>query len=173
MAGPEGIHGTRLRDGPTSRRRLALPHALAEGTEHSNRGVVREVVEPERLVFTFAWDEEDGKPGREMLITITLAERRDQTEMTFSQAVFESVEDRDGHQGGWSESFDKLAAREDGLNMGTRSESLAIRVDQSNKDLLAAVEERTPDLWAARCSDGEWTQGFAAFHAATAVGEIT
>jgi uncharacterized protein YndB with AHSA1/START domain len=81
-----------------------------EGTEHSNRGLVREVVEPERLVFTFAWDEEDGKPGREMLITITFAERGDQTEMAFSQAVFESVEDRDGHQGGWSESFDKLGA---------------------------------------------------------------
>jgi len=81
-----------------------------EGTEHSNRGVVREVVEPERLVFTFAWDDEDGKPGREMLITITFAENGDRTEMTFHQTVFESVEDRDGHQGGWSESFDKLAA---------------------------------------------------------------
>jgi uncharacterized protein YndB with AHSA1/START domain len=81
-----------------------------EGTEHSNRGVVREVVELERLVFTFAWDDEDGKPGREMLITITFADHGDQTEMTLSQAVFESAEDRDGHQGGWSESFDKLAA---------------------------------------------------------------
>jgi len=44
-----------------------------------------------------------------MLITITFEEHRDQTAMTFSQAVYESVEDRDGHQGGWSESFDKLA----------------------------------------------------------------
>ena len=81
-----------------------------EGKVYSNRGVVREVVEPERLVFTFAWDEEDGKPGREMLITITFAERDGRTEMTFTQAVFESAEDRDGHQGGWSESFDKLGA---------------------------------------------------------------
>jgi uncharacterized protein YndB with AHSA1/START domain len=80
-----------------------------DGTVHSNRGVVREVVEPERLVFTFAWDDEDGKPGREMLITIALAERDGKTEMTFSQSVFESAEDRDGHRGGWSESFDKLA----------------------------------------------------------------
>jgi uncharacterized protein YndB with AHSA1/START domain len=81
-----------------------------EGTEHSNRGVVREVVEPERLVFTFAWDDADGKPGREMLITITFAEHGAQTEMTFTQAVFESAEDRDGHSEGWNESFDKLAA---------------------------------------------------------------
>ena len=77
--------------------------------EHANRGVVRDVVEPERLVFTFAWDNEDGSPGREMLITITLADHPEGTEMTFHQAVFESDEDRDGHRGGWSESFDKLA----------------------------------------------------------------
>jgi len=57
--------------------------------------------------------------------------------------------------------------------MGTRSESLATKVEQSIKDLLAAVEASTPEQWAARCTDGEWTQGFAAFHAATAVGEIT
>jgi uncharacterized protein YndB with AHSA1/START domain len=82
----------------------------AEGVEYANGGVVREIVEPERLVFTFAWDEEDGTPGREMLITITFAERGAQTEMTFAQAVFESTEDRDGHSEGWSESFDKLAA---------------------------------------------------------------
>jgi len=81
-----------------------------DGREYSNRGVVREAVEPERLVFTFAWDNEDGSPGREMLITITFADRDGATEMTFAQAVFESAEDRDGHREGWSESFDKLAA---------------------------------------------------------------
>jgi uncharacterized protein YndB with AHSA1/START domain len=82
-----------------------------EGQEFSNGGVVREVVEPEHLVYTFAWDDENGKPGREMLVTVTLEERDDgRTEMTFTQAVFESVEDRDGHRGGWTESFDRLAA---------------------------------------------------------------
>lgn len=30
--------------------------------------------------------------------------------MTFHQAEFESAEDRDGHEQGWSESFDKLEA---------------------------------------------------------------
>jgi uncharacterized protein YndB with AHSA1/START domain len=80
-----------------------------DGAEYSNGGTVREVDEPHRLVFTFAWDEEDGTPGREMQITITFAERGGKTEMTFSQGVFESDEDRDGHREGWSESFDKLA----------------------------------------------------------------
>jgi len=80
-----------------------------EGTVHSNRGIVREIVPSERIAFTFGWDDPDGSPGREMLITITFAEHDGGTEMTFAQSVFDSVEDRDGHREGWSESFDKLA----------------------------------------------------------------
>jgi uncharacterized protein YndB with AHSA1/START domain len=81
-----------------------------DGKPYANGGNILEAIEPERLVFTFAWDDEDGRPGREMLITITLADLGGRTEMTFHQAVFEDIEDRDGHRGGWSESFDKLAA---------------------------------------------------------------
>jgi len=57
--------------------------------------------------------------------------------------------------------------------MGTRSESLATKVEQTIKDFLAAVEASTPEQWAAWSSDGEWTQGFSAFHAAAAIGAIT
>ncbi len=56
--------------------------------------------------------------------------------------------------------------------MGTRSEDLAIKVEQSANDLLAAVEASTPEQWAAPCSDGEWSQGFAAYHAAAAIAPI-
>ena len=31
-----------------------------------------------------------------------------QTSMHFHQAIFESVASRDGHEGGWNESFDRL-----------------------------------------------------------------
>jgi hypothetical protein len=56
--------------------------------------------------------------------------------------------------------------------MSTRSESLAEKVEQTIKDLLASVEASTPEQWAARCSDGEWTQAVAAFHAATTIAEV-
>lgn len=56
--------------------------------------------------------------------------------------------------------------------MGTRAEDLATKVEQSANDLLAAVEASSPEQWAAPCSDGEWSQGFAAFHAAAAIGPI-
>jgi uncharacterized protein YndB with AHSA1/START domain len=79
------------------------------GQELWQGGVYREVVEPERLVFTFAWDGEDGRPGHETVITLTFAERQGKTTMTLRQAVFDTVAQRDGHQGGWSSSFERLA----------------------------------------------------------------
>ena len=47
-----------------------------EGTEHRSFGVYREISEPERLVFTFAW-EQGGSPGHgpETIVTVTFAER--------------------------------------------------------------------------------------------------
>lgn len=71
-------------------------------------GVFREIVAPERLVLTFAWDGKDGCRGHETLVTVTFAEHQGRTKMTFRQAAFESVEQRDGHQGGWTSSFDRL-----------------------------------------------------------------
>ncbi len=86
----------------------------SEGKDYWFQGVYREVVEAERLVFTFAW-EEDGERGQENLVTITFADENGKTRMTFKQAPFKSVEERDGHEGGWSEAFDKLAAYAAGM----------------------------------------------------------
>jgi uncharacterized protein YndB with AHSA1/START domain len=80
-----------------------------KGTEYWARGTYREIVAPERLVFSFAWEEPAGVPNRDMLVTVTFADRDGKTEMTFRQAGFESVEDRDSHRGGWQECLDDLA----------------------------------------------------------------
>src|SRR5258705_11539625 len=40
-----------------------------DGTDHWLQGVYREVVAPERLVFTWAWEDATGKPGHETLVT--------------------------------------------------------------------------------------------------------
>ena len=80
-----------------------------EGTEHWQRGVCREVVEPERLVFTFAWEDSEGKPGHETLVTVTLAEFGAKTKLTLHQAVFETVTARELHQGGWASALECLA----------------------------------------------------------------
>ena len=80
----------------------------AEGKEYWMRGIYREIVAPERIVFTFSWEEE-GERGLENLVTITFAEQGDKTRMTFRQAFFESVSERDSHNGGWTSCFDRLA----------------------------------------------------------------
>ena len=70
-------------------------------------GVYREIAAPERLVFTFAWDTE-GDLRDETLVTIGLADLDGKTEMTFVQTGFPTVADRDGHDEGWTSSFEDL-----------------------------------------------------------------
>ncbi|HEX4602895.1 MAG TPA: SRPBCC domain-containing protein [Candidatus Angelobacter sp.] len=79
-----------------------------EGVEHWLQGVYREVVRPERLVFTHAWVGADGKPADETLVTITFTERDGKTELTLRQTGFKSVESRNGHSLGWNSTFDRL-----------------------------------------------------------------
>jgi uncharacterized protein YndB with AHSA1/START domain len=81
-----------------------------KGEESWMRGVYREIVAPERLVFTFAWEDAAGKPGHETLVTVTFAEQNGKTKLTFHQAIFETVSSRDAHHEGWSECLDRLAA---------------------------------------------------------------
>jgi uncharacterized protein YndB with AHSA1/START domain len=72
-------------------------------------GVYREIVQDELLVFTHAWEGDDGKPEHETLVTIRFEDEGSKTKMIFEQSLFKSVESRDGHQGGWTQCFDKLA----------------------------------------------------------------
>ena len=74
------------------------------GREFPVGGEYREVVEPERLVFTWALDESGG----ESLVTITFADHGDKTEMTFHQAGFLSGDESAGVAEGWSSAFDRL-----------------------------------------------------------------
>jgi uncharacterized protein YndB with AHSA1/START domain len=110
--GPEGYSATTVeldaRPGGAWRLGMRSP----EGEEHLQGGVIREIVPPERLVYTFAWEEADGTPGHETLVSVTLAEHGPdaaQTLMTFRQGTFENVDSRDGHLVGWDSAFNVLA----------------------------------------------------------------
>lgn len=76
-----------------------------EGKEYAEHGVFREIVEPERLVFTQAWEDAAGNPKHETLVTITFTEQGNKTLLAFRQGVFESVTSRDSHEEGWSSAF--------------------------------------------------------------------
>jgi uncharacterized protein YndB with AHSA1/START domain len=94
-----------IRPGGSFRIRMRSP----EGVEQGLQGVYREIVEPERIVFTHAWLDADGKPGKETLVTVTFAERDGKTELTLRQTGFASIESRDGHYQGWNSALDRLA----------------------------------------------------------------
>ena len=79
-----------------------------EGKDLWLGGTYREIVPPERLVFTHAWDDPGGKPGHETLIAVILKERGGKTEMNFRQTGFDSDESRDGHNDGWNQCFERL-----------------------------------------------------------------
>jgi len=73
------------------------------------RGEFREIVRPERIVWTFEWE---GMPGHVSVDTLTLEEQDGKTTL-MSTSVFDSVEDRDGRlelvkDSGATETYDRL-----------------------------------------------------------------
>ena len=74
------------------------------------RGVYREVVTPERLVFTYAFEDDVGRPLHQTVVTVGFAEEGSRTKVTLHQAIFETVTARDDHMRGWTEALEHLAA---------------------------------------------------------------
>lgn len=80
------------------------------GKDEWQRGVFREIVAPERLVFTYAFEDATGRLGHQTLVTATFSDHAGKTKLTLRQAVFETVLVRDDHIRGWTEALDRLAA---------------------------------------------------------------
>jgi uncharacterized protein YndB with AHSA1/START domain len=77
--------------------------------EQGFHGEFREIVRPERIVWTFEYD---GMPGHVSVQTLTLEEHDGKTTMT-ATSVFDTVEDRDGMlesgmEEGAAETMDRL-----------------------------------------------------------------
>jgi len=92
-----------------------------EGQDYWTTGVYREIVEPERIVYTDAFADEKGNPvpashygmsgewPLEMLVTVTFEEHEGKTTMTLRHVGLPSGQMSDLTGAGWNESFDKLA----------------------------------------------------------------
>jgi uncharacterized protein YndB with AHSA1/START domain len=94
-----------VRPGGAWRRCMRSP----EGSLHWKRGVYREIAEPERLVFTYADEDADGRVGHETLVTVSFAEEDGKTRLTLRQAVFDSAEACAAHEGGWTSCLERSA----------------------------------------------------------------
>jgi len=84
-----------------------------DGTNYVMGGRYREILPPDRLVFSHAWEDnlEPGHvPGHEAMIEIDLHEFEGMTRMSFKVTGLESESGRDGQKQGWSEAFENLRA---------------------------------------------------------------
>jgi uncharacterized protein YndB with AHSA1/START domain len=87
-----------------------IVHRGPDGEEYGFRGEFREIVPPEKIVWTFEFE---GMPGHVSVETLTLDEQDGKTKLT-ATSVFDSVEDRDGMlesgmEEGAVETWDRLA----------------------------------------------------------------
>jgi uncharacterized protein YndB with AHSA1/START domain len=73
-------------------------------------GTYREVIPPEKLVFTWEWqnDPDRGESG-DSLITVEFHDRGGRTEVVLTQAGFPSEASRKDHQSGWEECLASIA----------------------------------------------------------------
>ncbi|KKJ76885.1 hypothetical protein WH95_10685 [Kiloniella litopenaei] len=71
-------------------------------------GVYTEIEDPSKLVFTWAWIDENGIRGHETEVTILLHDEGKKTLMEFSQKIFADAEQWDQHRKGWKSSWDCL-----------------------------------------------------------------
>lgn len=78
-----------------------------DGEDHDVSGTYLEVVQDQKLVFTWAWK---STPERVSQVTITLNAVSGGTELVFHHAQFYDQAARDGHSVGWGATFQKLDA---------------------------------------------------------------
>jgi uncharacterized protein YndB with AHSA1/START domain len=103
-----GPHGSRVSHSEMDFRvggawRLCM--AFENGAEHWTHGVYREIRPRERLAMTYINDAD----GHEMLVEVDFLEEGTRTRLKLRQSIFLSINERDGHRGGWSQTLEAFA----------------------------------------------------------------
>ena len=81
-----------------------------DGVDYWRHGRYIEVVEPERLVFTYISDDPESDPEHETIVTMIFEDQGTKTLMTFRQQEFKSVAARDSHNFGWTSCMERFSA---------------------------------------------------------------
>jgi uncharacterized protein YndB with AHSA1/START domain len=93
---------------------LRIVMRAPDGVEHPMRGVIQEIVPPERLVFTAVATDADDGPILEGLTTVTFVEHKGRTILTLRASAVAVVDHAAAHlngmEVGWTQSIDRLAA---------------------------------------------------------------
>ncbi|MBB4635009.1 SRPBCC family protein [Longimicrobium terrae] len=78
------------------------------GTRHEAFGVYRQVIPPEKLVYTHQWHHDGGTATPETTVTVEFVEDGPTTRVVLTQEGFGSAASRDGHGEGWGSTMDRL-----------------------------------------------------------------
>ena len=84
----------------------------ASGALHVVAGEYREIERPRRLVYTWAWQGDDGPhPGRESVVTVEFHADGDGTTVVLEHSGLPDELSRERHARGWCGTFDNLEGR--------------------------------------------------------------
>jgi uncharacterized protein YndB with AHSA1/START domain len=106
--GPQGFSVPRLEIDPRPGGDYLFEMQPPEGETFRLSGEFLQVDPPGRLVYTFRWDPPDPD-DRETVVDLLLEDRGGQTQVELTQGEFTTEERRALHEGGWTDSFDRLA----------------------------------------------------------------
>jgi uncharacterized protein YndB with AHSA1/START domain len=79
------------------------------GTFYTVQGEYREVRRPERLVYSWSWEQDDGQTGHESTVTVEFVERDERTIVVLEHSGLESQESRERHEQGWGACLELFA----------------------------------------------------------------
>lgn len=106
--GPKNMTVPMVKSEPREGGRYRITMRSGDGKEVSVSGQFCEMRAPQRIVMTWAWEEEGGH-GSVTCMTIELKPSGKSTEMRFHHALFADKQGRANHRAGWRDTFDKLA----------------------------------------------------------------
>jgi uncharacterized protein YndB with AHSA1/START domain len=81
---------------------------LPDGKQPEVSGVYRKIEKNKQIVFTWAWQQDDGTRGHETEVTVTFEPVGKHTKLTLVQALFVEEVHRDNHNKGWESTFNSL-----------------------------------------------------------------
>ena len=107
--GPKGFTTPSLDFDPRVGERYRIEMQPPEGDAFHLTGEFREVDPPTRLAFSFVW-EPPNPDDVETEVILSLRDAGGSTEVALTQGPFKTEERHALHDGGWTDSFDRLEA---------------------------------------------------------------
>ena len=105
--GPEGFAIPSLEFEPRVGGSYRIEMQPLDGDHFYVTGEFREVDPPDRLAFTFVYEDPDPDDV-ETQVGLSFRDRGGSTEVAFTQGPFKTEDRRALHRDGWTDSFDKL-----------------------------------------------------------------